>query len=197
MRKDYKKSSIYFANSKKSSTFARLFPRKCNHEPHIPAVEMSTKTTRMADVQQHIIQLDALSLGEHRIDFQLNDTFFHSIEKSEVLGGEVEVAARLNLREEDFDLQISVDGAVQVTCDRCLDPMDIPVHAQESEWDWDETPVQTIDLSWLAYELIIVNLPIVHSHQPGGCNPQMAALLQDHLCTSLEDNNTDGENAEI
>ena len=39
----------------------------------------------MADVQQHIIQLDALSLGEHRIDFQLNDTFFHSIEKSEVL----------------------------------------------------------------------------------------------------------------
>jgi hypothetical protein len=27
----------------------------------------------------------------------------------------------------------------------------------------------------------------VHSHQEGGCNPEMDALLQDHLCTSLED----------
>ena len=44
-----------------------------------------------------------------------------------------------------------------------------------------------IDLSWLAYELIIVNLPLVHSHQDGGCNPEMDALLQDHLCAEVED----------
>jgi hypothetical protein len=27
----------------------------------------------------------------------------------------------------------------------------------------------------------------VHSHQDGGCNPEMDALLQDHLCTDVED----------
>lgn len=148
------------------------------------------------ETNAHIIQLDALNVGEHLFDFQLDDAFFHAIEKSEVLGGQVNVQARLNLREEDFDLQIAVDGVVQVTCDRCLDPMDIPVHAEENDWEWDEEPVTCLDLEWLAYELIVVNLPLVHSHQPGGCNPQMAALLQDHLCTSLEDDPIDGEHAE-
>lgn len=145
------------------------------------------------DTDLHIVQLDALNLGEHLIDFQLDDAYFQTIEKSEILGGRVEVKARINLREEDFDLQIIANGVVQVTCDRCLEPMDIPVHVQENEWEWEEEPVHTLDLAWLAYELIAVNLPVVHSHQQGGCNPQMAALLQDHLCTSLEDNDTDEE----
>ena len=145
----------------------------------------------MMDIDQHIIRLDALEIGEHSFDFQLDDTYFHSIEKSEILGGKVEVTAHLNVREEDFDLALTVGGVVQVACDRCLDPMDIPVKAEESEWEWEESPVETIDMAWLAYELIVVNLPLVHSHQEGGCNPQMAALLQDHLCTTLEDDQTD------
>jgi len=149
----------------------------------------------MAEQDTHIIPLDALEVGEHLFDFQLDDAYFKTIEKSELLGGKVCVHARLNLRETDFDLQVSVRGKVQVTCDRCLDPMDIDVDATEDEWDWEEA-VRTIDLAWLAYELIIVNLPLVHSHQRGGCNPMMAALLQDHLCTSAEDDNTDETTAD-
>ena len=103
-----------------------------------------------------------------------------------MLSGEADVEARLTLREYDFDLEIGVKGLVQVTCDRCLEPMDIAVVAEEHEWEWDETPKQ-VDLKWLAYELIIVNLPLVHSHQDGGCNPEMDALLQDHLCTDVDD----------
>ena len=41
---------------------------------------------------------------------------------------------------------------------------------------------QMIDLSWLAYEIVSINIPIVHSHQPGECNQQMELLLHDHLC---------------
>ncbi len=140
----------------------------------------------MANEKSNIIALDTLGLGVHTFDFQLDNAYFGEIEDSEVLGGLVSVKAQLNLREYDFDLQIGVQGQVQVICDRCLDEMDVEVDAQESEWDWDEEP-KTIDLNWLAYELIIVNLPLVHSHQDGGCNPQMDALLQDHLCTDVED----------
>lgn len=142
----------------------------------------------MAAFTPHILQFDALELGEHLYDFKLDNAFFGTLEKSEVLGGEVDVHARLMLREEDFDLSVSVKGTVQVVCDRCLDPMDIDVDAEESDWEWDEA-VDNVDLTWLAYELIIVNLPLVHSHQDGGCNPEMAALLQSHLCTSVEDDN--------
>ena len=140
----------------------------------------------MSEKAPHIILLDKLELGEHLFDFQLDNAYFSEIENSELLGGEVKVEAHLNLREYDFDLDVTVKGLVQVTCDRCLDTMDVAINAEESEWEWDEEP-KLIDLSWLAYELIIVNLPLVHSHQDGGCNPEMDALLQDHLCTEVED----------
>ena len=138
----------------------------------------------MIDEKSHIVALDSLELGAHVFDFQLDNAYFGEIENSELLGGEVKVEAHLNLREYDFDLDIAVKGLVQVTCDRCLDEMDVAIDAEENEWEWDDEP-KLIDLSWLAYELIIVNLPLVHSHQDGGCNPEMDALLQDHLCTEV------------
>ena len=136
------------------------------------------------DKKSHIVALDSMELGAHVFDFQLDNAYFSEIENSELLGGEVKVEAHLNLREYDFDLDIAVKGLVQVTCDRCLDEMDVAIDVEENEWEWDEEP-KLIDLSWLAYELIIVNLPLVHSHQDGGCNPEMDALLQDHLCTEV------------
>ena len=138
------------------------------------------------DKKSNIVALDSLELGVHVFDFQLDNAYFGEIENSELLSGEVKVSAQLNLRQYDFDLTMEVKGLVQVTCDRCLDAMDVTIDAQETDWEWDEQP-KLIDLSWLAYELIIVNLPLVHSHQEGGCNPEMDALLQNHLCTEVED----------
>ena len=138
------------------------------------------------DKKSYIVALDSMELGAHVFDFQLDDAYFSEIENSELLGGQVKVEAHLNLREYDFDLDIAVKGLVQVTCDCCLDEMDVAIDVEENEWEWDEEP-KLIDLSWLAYELIIVNLPLVHSHQDGGCNPEMDALLQDHLCAEVEE----------
>ena len=138
------------------------------------------------DKKSNIVALDSLELGVHVFDFQLDNAYFGEVENSELLSGEVKVSAQLNLRQYDFDLTMEVKGLVQVTCDRCLDAMDVAIDAQETEWEWDEQP-KLIDLSWLAYELIIVNLPLVHSHQEGGCNPEMDALLQNHLCAEVED----------
>ena len=137
----------------------------------------------------HIIELSKLEIGNYSFDYELDSAYFQSVEKSEVLSGNVHAKAELALREQDFDLRIKVSGVVQVTCDRCLDPMDVAVDA-EDDMEMDEG-TKMLDLEWLAYELVIVNLPLVHSHQPGGCNPMMDALLQDHLCTTLEDEDID------
>ena len=134
----------------------------------------------------YIIQLDKLELGEHLFDFQLDNSYLSAIENSELLGGMVDVKVRLMLREDDFDVDVDVLGQVQVTCDRCLDSMDVDVDIYEEKMEL-EDGIKELDLAWLAYELIIVNLPLVHSHQDGGCNPDMDALLQDHLCTALDD----------
>ena len=140
----------------------------------------------MSEKTAHIVLLDSLEIGEHLFDFQLDNSYFSTIENSELLGGAVDVKVRLILHENDFSVDVDVMGQVQVTCDRCLDSMDVDVDIYEEEIELEED-TQQLDLAWLAYELIIVNLPLVHSHQDGGCNPEMDALLQNHLCTQLDD----------
>ena len=140
----------------------------------------------MSDKTAHIVLLDQLEIGEHLFDFQLDREYITTIENTELLGGAVDVKVRLILREDDFAVDMDIVGQVQVTCDRCLDAMNVDVDIYEEEMELEED-VKQLDLAWLAYELIIVNLPLVHSHQDGGCNPDMDALLQNHLCTALDE----------
>jgi len=139
---------------------------------------------------ENVIKLDTLQPGVYRYEYHLDGAYLRSVEKSELLDGQVDAKAELHLRELDYDIRVTVNGTVQVTCDRCLEPMEISVEAEDDMTadTQDESSVKTnqIDLNWLAYELITVNLPMVHSHQAGGCNPEMDNLLQDHLCTAEE-----------
>ena len=145
----------------------------------------------MSENSHYIIDLQRLPVGSHSFDFQLDNAFFEAIEKSEILNGTVACKATLNLREEDYQLSLAVHGTVFVVCDRCLDPMPLDINDEQDIWS-DELEEEntsfhqsinpSLDLSWLAYEIVSINIPIVHSHQPGECNKQMELLLHDHLC---------------
>ena len=153
----------------------------------------------MSEQSHNIVELQRLSLGVHRFDIQLDDAFFASLEKTEILGGQVAAKATLNLREDFYTLSIAVQGTVRVVCDRCLDPMEITIDdeqemdSEELKEDESETTLDnqhsTIDLTRLAYEIVSINIPIVHCHPDGGCNPQMDLLLQSHLCDEPEPEN--------
>jgi len=157
----------------------------------------------MSEKDHYIIDLKRLPVGRHEFDITLDDAFFKSLEKTEILGGQVEGKATLNLREEDYQLNIAVRGTVFVVCDRCLDPMPLEIDDEQeifSEDEEDEETVhrkssnRTLDLSWLAYEIVSINIPLVHSHQPGECNTQMELLLHDHLCDEPDpENDTDAD----
>ena len=159
--------------SKKSSTFAADF-------------------APMSEQNHYIVDLKRLPLGTHLFDFQLVNDFFSSLEKTEIISGDVACKAVLNLREEDYQLNITVHGTVFVVCDRCLDPMPLEISdeqeifSEDEEMSNDKSQMSTIDLSWLAYEIVSINIPIVHSHQAGECNKQMELLLHDHLCDEPE-----------
>ena len=146
----------------------------------------------MSENDHYMIDLKRLPLGTHSFDIQLDDDFFASLEKSEILSGKVACKATLNLREEDYQLNIAVHGTVFVVCDRCLDPMPLEIDDEQEIFSEDEEDnCQSIDLSWLAYEIVSINIPIVHSHQPGECNQQMELLLHDHLCDESEPDEID------
>lgn len=161
----------------------------------------------MSEQSHYIIDLSRLPIGTHSFDIQLDDDFFASLEKTEILSGNISAKATLNLREEDYQLNIAVRGTVFVVCDRCLDPMPLDIDDEQEIFSEDEVvpdetgktldgkgQLSTLDLTWLAYEIVSINIPLVHSHQPGGCNPQMDLLLQSHLCDEPDpENDTDIE----
>ena len=137
------------------------------------------------------VDLSTLKTGQYELDYELDSDYLAGQEATELLGGHIKATARLDLRERDFDLYIEEKGEVQVACDRCLEPVSIAVEngemidIDEDESDEQQPSGKTLDLQWLAYEMIIVNLPLVHSHPEGECNPQMQDLLQAHLCSTL------------
>ena len=140
----------------------------------------------MSEKSHYIVDLQRLPIGSHLFDFQLDSEFFETLEKSEILNGNVTCKATLNLREEDYELTIAVQGTVFVVCDRCLDPMPLEINANDEIVEPIESSDESLDLSWLAYEIVSINIPIVHSHQPGECNQQMELLLHNHLCDEPE-----------
>jgi len=146
----------------------------------------------MSEKSHYIIELSRLPIGTHSFDIQLDNEFFESLEKSEILRGEVAAHVTLNLREEDYQLNIAVHGTVFVVCDRCLDPMPLDINDEQEIFSDDEeitndkSQMTNLDLSWLAYEIVSINIPLVHCHQQGECNKQMELLLHDHLCDEPE-----------
>jgi uncharacterized metal-binding protein YceD (DUF177 family) len=151
----------------------------------------------MSGQHPDIIDLSRTPVGKHLYDITLDDAFFASLDKSEVLGGKVSAHVELTLREEDYALKMTVRGTVFVVCDRCLDPMPLEIDANDemsaSLNDAAELPNGEIDLSWLAYEIVSINIPIAHSHQAGECNKQMELLLHNHLCDAPEPEDDNSE----
>ena len=153
----------------------------------------------MSEQNHYIIDLKRMPIGAHQFDIQLDSAFFQSLEKSEILNGTVSCKATLNLREEDYQLNIAVHGTVFVVCDRCLDPMPLEIEDEQEIFSEDEENDQMVNdkmvnLQWLAYEIVSINIPIVHSHQSGECNAQMELLLHDHLCDDPEPDEIDEVN---
>ena len=161
-------------NSKKSSTFAPAF------------------VSSMKKPNEIVLDLGTLTMGQHVLEFTLDNAFFAGLDQDEILGGQCKATVEINAREQSTSLRIGITGTVQVTCDRCLDPMDVDLEPVEDsvllklapEAGEDDEAIYVaenkpeFDLGWLLYELIAVRLPVVHSHADGMCNPEMAALLE-------------------
>ena len=149
----------------------------------------------MSRQDHYMIDLSRLPIGTHVFEIQLDSDFFASLEKSEILSGDVAAKIVLNLREESYKLNIAVQGTVFVVCDRCLDPMPLDINDEQEIWSEEEEndlssmTTHQLDLSWIACEIVSINIPLVHSHQAGECNKHMELLLQDHLCDEPDPEN--------
>ena len=152
----------------------------------------------MTHEEGYSVDLLKLPVGHYDYEFTLDSEYFTTAQYSELPDGQVMVNAAIDVAQHSILLSLTLQGSVKLVCDRCLDLMDYAVDLHKSfrvifsddEDDEDTISVSRewarIDLGWLGFEQIIVNLPLVHCHQEGECNPQMQELLLSHLSAGGE-----------
>ena len=149
---------------------------------------------------RYTIPYQGLSNGKHCFEFDVTDRLFSEIEESEIKKGNARVIVNLEKSSSLLKLEVSIEGQVEVTCDRCLEEFYMPIsfngvlyvkfsetvtgYVIESEGNFDEELLwqnpndPEIDLTQYIYESICLSLPYqrVHPEDENGnslCNPDM------------------------
>ena len=138
----------------------------------------------------YTIPFVGLKLGTHDFDFEITDAFFDEVDYSIIQRGDVAVQLKLEKKETMLVANFSVSGQVYTTCDRCNDPIEVPVKGQYklifsfgTEQSDDENlhvlhpDAYELELFYIIYELITVSLPSRKVHKTGECNEEMLELI--------------------
>ena len=150
-----------------------------------------------------IVNLRQVEREDARLLFHLDDAFFEALDQDEILGGSIEVEALVRFGAADtFTFSYTLSGRVSVPCDRCLDPVSLPIEVKDrvkvayrddndEAIDADLTVIPysqlNYDMAWDIYELILLNLPLRRIHSEGECNADMLSRF------SIEEDSDSGE----
>ena len=163
-------------------------------------LKISNFAAEMCSTDKLLIDMKALVEGESAVAGSLGDGFFSSVEGSEITQGDVHVEVSIRKTPHFSEVVIHAQGEVTLPCDRCLDPMQVSVETEQKlivkfgdEASEDDEMIvlaesePTLDVAWLVYESIVLNLPVKHVHAPGKCNPAMINVLNEHSATRSDD----------
>ena len=123
-----------------------------------------------------ILTFSSLSLGEHALEYHLNDTFFASYENSELEGIHTPLEVKGSIRKANhmLELQFAFEGQLDTSCDVSRDPITIALKNQldlvvkfgeafdDSDPDLLILPQGEfeMDLSQVLYDLVALSLPM-------------------------------------
>ena len=135
-------------------------------------------------------EIDLMSMKEgtpYGFDFHIGREFFEERDYAELLGADVSVHLNVERRHGGYMFEFDLEGALELPCDRCLEPVSVPVdaaydvmvrHGEEFDDSRDDLVVipenQTkLDVAPMIYDTILLEIPIRVVHEEGGCNPDM------------------------
>lgn len=95
------------------------------------------------------INFIGLKPGIHRFSYEIDNSFFEAFEKSLLNSGDLYVHLTFDKEKETFFvLDFFVDGTVNTTCDRCLEPVQVQINGNYRiavKFDTEEASRITVD----------------------------------------------------
>jgi len=139
-----------------------------------------------------MIPLNGLAAGRNAFLWHVGKAFFGDFDNTDILDADIRVDAVLVKAGGDLLIDLAMDGAVCVICDRCLSKVTLKVQAAprfvirfdpsspEMEGDREvlvpEDP-SVLDLHQAVYDYVYMSLPIQRVHPEGECDPQTVRYL--------------------
>lgn len=151
--------------------------------------------------RQFKIRISGIELGKHCFSIDCDKEFFDLAGIDKLLDGRLNLRIEMEKSEKMVDFKCHFEGEVTAECDRCLEPVTLPMsfderllvklvtenyrseEEQEDEiWMMDENTYE-IDLFHFVYESIVLALPIriVHEDDADGnptCDPEVMRRLE-------------------
>lgn len=128
-------------------------------------------------MQPFVIPIKGLKSGRNDFEWSVGKEFFESFESTEVLDAELFVEVSVECDGDSIELGCAIDGTVTVICDRCLEPLTLPVNTEFELGDDELDPVRDIDLRQDVYDFVMIALPMQRVHPEGGCNGETLKYL--------------------
>ncbi len=164
---------------------------------------------RVSMDDKFIIPLNGLAAGKNEFSWRAGKEFFEAFENTEILDAEIVVSAVVEKSGRYFGVDCEMDGRVTVTCDRCLEDIELPVGTdimlsvkfgdEETSEDRQEGEREIIfvpegdaefDMSQIIYDYVCLALPMQRHHDEGECNPEaMKYLMGGEPAETVEENN--------
>jgi uncharacterized metal-binding protein YceD (DUF177 family) len=153
------------------------------------------------------LPLKTLQPGEHKFSYTLGKQFFVNMESADIRDAQLSVDLTVNYRADIYDLDFAITGEVTLLCDRCLDEMQYPIDAtyhvmvkygdryRDDSDEVLEIPFSENDLNvaYMIYDTVSLEVPIKHVHPQGKCNRQMSQMLKKHRAHDSNDSDAELE----
>ncbi|MBQ7222597.1 MAG: DUF177 domain-containing protein [Bacteroidales bacterium] len=141
-----------------------------------------------------VIPVKSLSHECRVFDYKVDENFTSSFADNGIIKADCDVHIEAEKKTDWVEIVCNVNGYVTVLCDRCLDPLKLPVEvSQLLTVRFDKEPDDIVeeddnvivlndyenelDLGQSVYDFICLSIPLKRVHSDGECNPQMLSKI--------------------
>ncbi|MEO6814329.1 MAG: DUF177 domain-containing protein [Ginsengibacter sp.] len=166
----------------------------------------------MGNRREYDIAFVGLKPGIHEFNYEVNDKFFADIKENGINNFDVSVKVNLEKNTSFMMLKFEIDGSVNVTCDRCGNPLllnlwdefklvikqvENPEEMNQNEEDPDIFYISRneshLHLGDWIYEFVLLSIPnqrMCSEEEIGGpqCNKEVLAMLNKMKSGTVENN---------
>ena len=136
----------------------------------------------MGKLDGYTVDLKGMQSDTVSYRWQVDNDFFSAVQGPEIKQGLLDIALRVKQTSGAFELEFQLKCEVEVTCDRCLEPMSQPIdalctlrvkmgddYADDGEVVTIPERDGTINVAWNIYEFAALQIPMRHVHPDGEC----------------------------